>query len=857
MSDAVATPSDNPTLFCGDHELELTSIRGTERLGEKSVFECVVATPHVLRASDVLRGPAAVLLPCGHGRRVFQGIVTQLVTLATRFAEDDAAVARKYRVTVESTFALLELRRDHHVFQELSAPQIVQRVLERAGIPTDRFIDNTREVHDELEYVTQFDETDASFVRRICEEYGLFCRFEAREQFDVMVLEDTSSVGPDAIDQPLLLADPSALRVTRPAIFDVASRRTRTPGKVVLRDYSPSNPRLELEGKAEAGLDAEKAIEIYRAPGHFQTPEAGARRAELHLQSARSTARLVKAATDDTRVAPGTIIEIEIDRAYGGLARPEGRFFVIAVQTSWTSEPPNKQIALELTPVDVPYRLPRVTPRPRASGVQTAIVTGAPGEEIHADEAGHVRVRFPWDREGPTDDKSSLPVRVMHPNMPGSMLIPRVGWEVQCAFEDGNPDRPYVLGRTYNGKWLPPFGLPANKTMTALSTVSSPGGGAQSSMHIDDAAGRQHMSWVAGLHKTLCVAVDMLTQTVGFEQKTVDGSQSFTIGGNENQSIHDALIQEVGSQTASVGALQKVLVEGSATTKVSSETVGVGGALLEQVGNPVDGAKGFAKSAALAGAGMVPVVGPALSKAAGAAIAIGEAYAKGGTDAALQTATQQAVGIAADFVPAGDTLVAAADAAGMTPWSDKAKARQAAQQAGGGTGGDGGRGATAAAPAPGHRKCIVDGAYAETIGAALSMNTPGPIKLTGVGLTSFGIGGSHTSKAVMVSQLTAGACSDTVASLTVKTSLAIGRTVGALSCSVGGAVHCKAGAGYDVKAGGDLTFDVGGPVIAKGGSVVFQVGGSVLAVHGGGIQMKSSSIKMVKSVKQSSKGTMK
>ncbi len=44
--------------------------------------------------------------------------------------------------------------------------------------------------------------------------------------------------------------------------------------------------------------------------------------------------------------------------------------------------------------------------------VQSAVVTGPPGQEIHADEDGCVRVRFHWDRTGPTDGESSLPVRV-------------------------------------------------------------------------------------------------------------------------------------------------------------------------------------------------------------------------------------------------------------------------------------------------------------------------------------------------------------------------------------------------------------------------------------------------------------
>ncbi|MGZ2862150.1 hypothetical protein, partial [Pseudomonas aeruginosa] len=41
-----------------------------------------------------------------------------------------------------------------------------------------------------------------------------------------------------------------------------------------------------------------------------------------------------------------------------------------------------------------------------------AVVTGPPGEEIHCDRYGRVRVQFHWDREGQGDDKSSCWLRV-------------------------------------------------------------------------------------------------------------------------------------------------------------------------------------------------------------------------------------------------------------------------------------------------------------------------------------------------------------------------------------------------------------------------------------------------------------
>jgi uncharacterized protein involved in type VI secretion and phage assembly len=65
-----------------------------------------------------------------------------------------------------------------------------------------------------------------------------------------------------------------------------------------------------------------------------------------------------------------------------------------------------------------------------------------------------VKVRFHWDREG----KSSVWIRVSQPYAGGSSAfwIPEVNDEVLVAFEQGDPNRPYVLGRLFNGEDRPP-----------------------------------------------------------------------------------------------------------------------------------------------------------------------------------------------------------------------------------------------------------------------------------------------------------------------------------------------------------------------------------------------------------------
>ncbi|MEF9671999.1 hypothetical protein QNM99_04445 [Pseudomonas sp. PCH446] len=49
------------------------------------------------------------------------------------------------------------------------------------------------------------------------------------------------------------------------------------------------------------------------------------------------------------------------------------------------------------TPWEVFFRPPLQARKSRRLNTQTAIVTGPPGEEIHCDEYGRVKVKFHWD----------------------------------------------------------------------------------------------------------------------------------------------------------------------------------------------------------------------------------------------------------------------------------------------------------------------------------------------------------------------------------------------------------------------------------------------------------------------------
>jgi type VI secretion system secreted protein VgrG len=121
---------------------------------------------------------------------------------------------------------------------------------------------------------------------------------------------------------------------------------------------------------------------------------------------------------------------------------------------------------LEAIPADVNFRPAQTAPQPRIAGVQTAVVVGPAGHDPavpFTDADGSLKLQFRWDRSGQSNEKSSAWLRCAQfwagPGW-GAVFLLRLGCEVAVAFEEGDPDRPLVIGSLYNGNNAPPLSLP-------------------------------------------------------------------------------------------------------------------------------------------------------------------------------------------------------------------------------------------------------------------------------------------------------------------------------------------------------------------------------------------------------------
>jgi type VI secretion system secreted protein VgrG len=183
-------------------------------------------------------------------------------------------------------------------------------------------------------------------------------------------------------------------------------------------------------------------------------------------------------------------------------------------------------------PIGLPFRPRRVTPKPVIMGTQTAVVVGPRGAEIYTDKYGRVKVQFHWDREGRHDVDSSCWVRVSTlwaGRNWGAIHIPRSGQEVVVAFEEGDPDRPIIIGSVYNADNMPPYPLPDGKVSSGIKSNSTPGGQGYNEIAFDDTRHREKITIHAQCDKNTTVEHDDSLTVRNNRSINVDGTHSETI----------------------------------------------------------------------------------------------------------------------------------------------------------------------------------------------------------------------------------------------------------------------------------------------------------------------------------------
>jgi len=113
------------------------------------------------------------------------------------------------------------------------------------------------------------------------------------------------------------------------------------------------------------------------------------------------------------------------------------------------------------------------------------------------------------------------------------MQIPRIGQEVIVSFLEGDPDRPIITGRVYNGDNMPPWELPAQATVSGVKSRSSKGGAADNAneLRFDDKKGSEYVWFQAEKDYHHWVKNDARVSVLGNRAQEIKKDDAVKIGG--------------------------------------------------------------------------------------------------------------------------------------------------------------------------------------------------------------------------------------------------------------------------------------------------------------------------------------
>lgn len=439
-----------------------------------------------------LTAPPVQGMPVQTALRTLHGVITGFKHLSS--SQDEA----RYEVRLEPRMALLTRSRQNAIYQNQTVPQIVEKILrERHQMRGQDFVFNLKSEYPAREQVMQYGEDDLTFVSRLLSEVGIWFRFatDARLKIEVIEFYDDQSGYERGLTLPL--RHPSGLfDGETEAVWGLNTAYSVVEKNVTTRDYNYRTATAEMmtEQHDATGGDNTTYGEAYHYADNFlqkgdkEAAESGAFYARIRHERYLNEQAILKGQSTSSLLMPGLEIRVQGDDAPA--------VFRKGVLITGVTASAARDRSYELTFTAIPYSerygyRPALIPRPVMAGTLPARVTSTVKNDIyaHIDKDGRYRVNLDFDRDAWKPGYESLWVRQSRPyagDTYGLHLPLLAGTEVSIAFEEGNPDRPYIAGVKHDSAHTDHVTI-QNYKRNVLRTP------ANNKIRLDDKRGKEHI----------------------------------------------------------------------------------------------------------------------------------------------------------------------------------------------------------------------------------------------------------------------------------------------------------------------------------------------------------------------------
>ncbi|WP_084636135.1 type VI secretion system Vgr family protein [Burkholderia metallica] len=422
-------------------ELSVVSFTATERIGDPYRIVIELTHPDSLLRGDYLGRDATFTIAPEDGTRsrVFAGCVTHFAK--TKTTKDFSL----YRLVVEAHTARLRLARTSRIYQQRSAPQIIEAILRRHGFKGHQFAFALRRQYPQHAFRFQYQMSDLAYIGMLMQKEGIYSYFTQGKHGDVLVFADDVDHYVYAPELNARYRETAGLEAGVEAVFALEMHAKTVPQSILVADYNPDQAWERF--KADANV-AKKDVTTYGQAyvyGTHHLDQEGARwEAQLRHEAEIAWQVIYEGESNVLELRPARVLRV--DEALPDA--PTGQVVVETVHTggrgrayrnTYQAIPADRRIRLRLDEAAWP----------KINGTLSARVT-SPGDYDYAylTQQGRYTVRFDLDFDEWNPGGESVPLRLAKPfagSLQTGFHFPALhGDEAVVAFRDGDPDKPYL-----------------------------------------------------------------------------------------------------------------------------------------------------------------------------------------------------------------------------------------------------------------------------------------------------------------------------------------------------------------------------------------------------------------------------
>lgn len=396
-------------------------------------------------------------------QRTLYGVITHFSRLSV--SNDEAT----YSLTFEPRFSLLDNARRSAIYQNMSVPEVVEKILrEYHSWPGWLFEFRLSNTWPQREIITQFMLSDAEFISRLLSEVGIWFSFtqDSETGHEVMLFGDSGQGWQHGVSVPAV--NPAGMHDNRAeSVWNLQAYHQVTERSVSTHDYNYRTADAVLNADADLTHDDDKTTygnDYHYTDGFLSEGEQVTRADSNNSESGYFYARLrherqlnrqhrLSLESNSTLIAPGQILKAEGDTSQ---AFTNG-MLVTSIESSASRDSHYRLKAEGIAWRDAVSFRPPEQPRARITVPLTARITSSQSSDIysHIDKMGRYRVRFDFDKDSwPRGGESPWLRRARdYAGDNFGLHLPLIqGTEVAVMFDGGHPDKPFIAWSLHDSR---------------------------------------------------------------------------------------------------------------------------------------------------------------------------------------------------------------------------------------------------------------------------------------------------------------------------------------------------------------------------------------------------------------------